>query len=97
MPLLRFGILTGQSDTQVKAMLDAAHRAVRSDGKRRDGPLSSRPRSEAAKRQFYADLGRELKEHVGIEPTDVVVNFTTNTDADWSFGAGRAQFLTGEL
>jgi hypothetical protein len=25
------------------------------------------------------------------------VNFVTNADEDWSFGAGRAQFLTGDL
>jgi hypothetical protein len=33
----------------------------------------------------------------GISPDDVMVNFATNADEDWSFGAGRAQFLTGEL
>jgi hypothetical protein len=27
----------------------------------------------------------------------VVVSFVTNADEDWSFGAGRAQFLTGDL
>ena len=29
--------------------------------------------------------------------SDVMVSIVTNTDADWSFGNGRAQFLTGEL
>ena len=33
----------------------------------------------------------------GIEPNDIVVSVVTNADADWSFGHGRAQFLTGEL
>jgi hypothetical protein len=28
---------------------------------------------------------------------DIVVSIVTNSDADWSFGNGRAQFLTGEL
>jgi hypothetical protein len=27
----------------------------------------------------------------------VMVSIVTNTDADWSFGNGVAQFLTGEL
>jgi hypothetical protein len=26
-----------------------------------------------------------------------MVSFVENTDEDWSFGHGRAQFLTGEL
>jgi hypothetical protein len=33
----------------------------------------------------------------GMEAGDVMVSIVTNTDADWSFGNGRAQFLTGEL
>jgi len=38
-----------------------------------------------------------LEEHAGIQPSDVIVSFTTNSDADWSFGGGKAQFLNGEL
>ena len=57
----------------------------------------SRPRSEEAKKVFYALLCRELSQTCNIEPTDVVVSITTNADTDWSFGCGRAQFLTGEL
>ncbi len=57
----------------------------------------SRPRSQEAKQKFYAELCRELKESCGIEASDVMVSIVTNTDVDWSFGNGRAQFLTGEL
>ena len=57
----------------------------------------SRPRTQEAKQVFYAELCRELKESCGIEASDVMVSIVTNTDADWSFGNGRAQFLTGEL
>ncbi len=57
----------------------------------------SRPRAQEAKQVFYAELCRELKESCGIEANDVMVSIVTNTDADWSFGNGRAQFLTGEL
>jgi hypothetical protein len=59
--------------------------------------VNSRPRSTEAKQRFYAELCRELNASCGIESSDVMVNIMTNSDADWSFGFGRAQFLTGEL
>lgn len=58
--------------------------------------MTSRPRPEEQKRRFYEKLVEELGA-CGILPSDVMVSITTNTDADWSFGLGRAQFLTGEL
>jgi phenylpyruvate tautomerase PptA (4-oxalocrotonate tautomerase family) len=57
----------------------------------------SRPRSREAKQKFYAELCRELKDACGMEASDVMVSIVTNTDEDWNFGNGRAQFLTGEL
>lgn len=57
----------------------------------------TRPRPEAAKLRFYALLGRHLSEQCGLAPGDLVVSVVENADADWSFGKGRAQFLTGEL
>lgn len=59
--------------------------------------LTIRPRSQAQKEAFYHDLVTTLHERLGIQPTDIMVNLTENTDADWSFANGRAQFLTGEL
>jgi hypothetical protein len=38
-----------------------------------------------------------LKSGCGIEPDDVMVSIVQNTDADWSFGHGEAQFVTGRL
>jgi hypothetical protein len=38
-----------------------------------------------------------LKESCGIAESDVIVSIVTNSAADWSFGNGRAQFVTGEL
>lgn len=58
--------------------------------------ITSRRRSEAQKRSLYTNLVDELRT-VGIEPNDIAVAIVTNSDADWSFGHGRAQFLTGEL
>jgi len=57
----------------------------------------SRPRDEQKKQAFYELLCAELKTSCGIEPSDVIVSVATNSDADWSFGGGRAQFITGEL
>ncbi|SAL84927.1 4-oxalocrotonate tautomerase [Caballeronia arvi] len=57
----------------------------------------TRPREQAAKQLFYRELTRELQERCQISPSDVVVALVTNSDADWSFGHGVAQFLTGEL
>jgi hypothetical protein len=57
----------------------------------------SRPRSQEEKQAFYGDLCEELKTSCNINPSDVVVCVVPNTDSDWSFGNGRAQFLTGEL
>jgi phenylpyruvate tautomerase PptA (4-oxalocrotonate tautomerase family) len=59
--------------------------------------ITSRPRGTDAKLAFYAMLCRELEQHCGISPNDVMVSIVTNEDADWSFGKGRAQFVTGEL
>ena len=59
--------------------------------------VTTRPRSRAMKEAFYKSLVKKLADGCGISPSDVVVTFVTNTDEDWSFGLGRAQFLTGEL
>jgi len=58
--------------------------------------ISSRQRTEVQKTMLYTKLVEELKT-CGIEQNDIVVSIVTNSDADWSFGNGRAQFLTGEL
>jgi hypothetical protein len=59
--------------------------------------VTSRERTQEMKQQFYAELCRDLKESCAIDPTDVIVSIVTNSAADWSFGNGRAQFITGEL
>jgi hypothetical protein len=59
--------------------------------------VTTRPRSRAMKQAFYRSLAEKLEAECGIAPNDILVTFVTNTDEDWSFGFGRAQFLTGEL
>ncbi len=57
----------------------------------------SRRRTRAMKEKFYELLALGLAERCGIDPSDLIVSITENGDEDWSFGHGRAQFLTGEL
>ena len=129
MPLLRFDLIEGRSDGELKRLLDAAHDAMLEafDVPARDRyqvvhehkasrmvvedtgldiprtekvvmlQVTSRPRSQDAKVAFYRLLCERLEATCGISPTDVMVSFVINEDADWSFGHGRAQFLTGEL
>jgi phenylpyruvate tautomerase PptA (4-oxalocrotonate tautomerase family) len=59
--------------------------------------MTSRPRSQEQKEAFYRLLVENLESRCGIAPTDVMVSVRENTDADWSFGEGKAQFLTGDL
>lgn len=59
--------------------------------------LTTRPRTQAQKEAFYHDLVEELHNQLGLRPEDVMINLTVNEDADWSFGNGEAQFLTGKL
>jgi phenylpyruvate tautomerase PptA (4-oxalocrotonate tautomerase family) len=57
----------------------------------------SRPRTREAKQAFYRLLSEKLRVNCGIADEDTVISIVTNQDDDWSFGQGRAQFLTGEL
>jgi len=59
--------------------------------------LLSRPRTRRTKLSFYKNLTRSLQERCHIEPSDVMITLLENSDYDWSFGLGRAQFVTGEL
>jgi len=129
MPLLRIDLYEGRSDAELKALLDAVHRAMLAAFKvpERDRyqivhehrpasmimedtglgiprtekficiQVTTRPRTREGKERFYRLLVEELGKACGIAPTDVMINMVTCQDEDWSFGLGRAQFLTGEL
>ena len=129
MPLLRFDLIEGRSETELKALLDAAHRAMLAAFKvpERDRyqivqehkrshmivedtglgiersdkvvflQVTTRSRDRELKEAFYRLLCEALERDCGIAPSDVVVSMVENFDEDWSFGLGRAQFLTGEL
>lgn len=57
----------------------------------------SRRRSSEMKKRFYELVAANLAARCGVDPADLIVSITDNGDEDWSFGHGRAQFLTGEL
>ncbi|MEI5990001.1 tautomerase family protein [Enterococcus crotali] len=57
----------------------------------------SRERPTEQKKLFYRLLAEQLEEFCTIAPENLLVSFVINNDSDWSFGFGRAQFLTGEL
>ncbi|MFP7275157.1 tautomerase family protein [Bacillus paralicheniformis] len=59
--------------------------------------ITSKTRTESQKEKLYALLAEKLEAECGISPEDVMVSITENGDADWSFGLGEAQFLTGKL
>jgi hypothetical protein len=59
--------------------------------------MTTRPRPVEQKTLFYKLLSERLKQKCDIEPSDVVISCVVNADDDWSFGHGRAQFLTREL
>lgn len=55
------------------------------------------PRNFEMKEKFYQLLVHKLGEQCSISADDIMVTCNENTKADWSFGFGRAQFMTGEL
>jgi 4-oxalocrotonate tautomerase len=57
----------------------------------------SRRRSPQMKQKFYELAAANLAARSGLDPADLIVSITENNDEDWSFGHGRAQFVTGEL
>ena len=59
--------------------------------------VTTRPRCQEEKTACYQELCRELEQSCHIKLSDVVVSLVTDSDSDWSFGLGVAQFMTGEL
>ena len=54
-------------------------------------------RSTDQKQAAFAHLAERLETECGVRPEDLIISVMANTQADWSFGLGRAQFLTGDL
>jgi hypothetical protein len=124
MPPLRFDLIEGRPESDVRKVLDVTHevlletlevpkhdryqvvhehkrsRMIMEDtglGFARSDQIillqvTSRPRSREMKQAFYRLLVERSNPRCGISPHDVVVNFVTNADEDWSFGARGRNF-----
>lgn len=53
-------------------------------------------RTQEAKESLFAAVARNLGD-AGVAGEDVFIGYVENTAGDWSFGFGRAQYVTGEL
>ena len=53
-------------------------------------------RSQEAKQSLFAAIAEKLAA-AGIAGEDVFIGYVENTAGDWSFGFGKAQYVTGEL
>jgi hypothetical protein len=58
--------------------------------------FTQRGRTAEAKQRLYAAIAGELA-GLGIAGEDVFIGYVENGPEDWSFGFGRAQYVTGEL
>ena len=129
MPLIRFDMLKGKTETEITKILDVSHRVVVDAFHVPEGDryqivnqhhfhemimedtglgfersndvllvtITTRQRTTEQKKDFYNKLVLALNQECKIEPKDIMVSMVVNEDEDWSFGFGRAQFLTGEL
>ncbi len=53
-------------------------------------------RSRDAKQRLFAAVAARLAD-AGVAGADVFIGYAENAAEDWSFGFGRAQYVTGEL
>ena len=59
--------------------------------------ITQQGRTTEQKQAIYAALSERLAAAGLVRPEDLIVSVVHNDREDWSFGLGRAQFLTGEL
>jgi phenylpyruvate tautomerase PptA (4-oxalocrotonate tautomerase family) len=57
----------------------------------------SKARPEILKKRLYQEMTDELARSASVPKTDVMICIVENSAADWTFGNGEAQFLTGDL
>jgi phenylpyruvate tautomerase PptA (4-oxalocrotonate tautomerase family) len=59
--------------------------------------ITEQNRNRDQKEALYRSLAERLHDTIGLRPEDLIVSVVESKFEDWSFGFGRAQFLTGEL
>ena len=57
----------------------------------------SKARPEVLKKRLYQEMTEELARSAAVPKSDVMICIVENSAADWTFGNGEAQFLTGDL
>lgn len=58
--------------------------------------LTQAGRSATSKQLLYKRIAERLAD-AGFDSSAVFIGYAENSPEDWSFGFGRAQYLTGEL
>lgn len=94
-PRDRFQIVTEHRAGQIIAQ-DAGLGFERTGGVVMIQIFTQRGRSDEQKQALYARIASSL-EAVGVAGEDVFIGYVENGAQDWSFGFGRAQYMTGEL
>lgn len=60
--------------------------------------ITSIKRTEKQKQEFYQELANSINQDLlDLSSKDLVINITDNSQEDWSFGYGEAQFITKKL
>jgi phenylpyruvate tautomerase PptA (4-oxalocrotonate tautomerase family) len=59
--------------------------------------LITRPRTKEQKTNFYSKLVEQLNKNLNLREEDIMISLVENSDEDWSFFKGEAQFLNGAL
>ncbi|MGY3568231.1 tautomerase family protein [Sinomonas sp. RB5] len=90
-----FHIVTEHAPGQIVAQ-DAGLGFERSSGVVMVQIFTQGGRSQEAKEALFAAVARNLGD-AGVAGEDVFIGYVENTAGDWSFGFGRAQYVTGEL
>ncbi|MCU1407678.1 MAG: tautomerase [Glaciihabitans sp.] len=91
----RFQVVTEHPASMIIAE-DAGLGFERSNGVVMIQVFTQRGRTDETKQRLYAAISDALAE-VGVAGEDVFIGYVENGPQDWSFGFGRAQYLTGEL
>lgn len=91
----RFQIITEHQPRQIIAE-DAGLGFERSTGVVMIQIFTQAGRTDAAKQALYAEIAQRLDD-VGVRGNELFLGYMENSPQDWSFGYGRAQYLTGEL
>jgi phenylpyruvate tautomerase PptA (4-oxalocrotonate tautomerase family) len=94
-PRDRFQIITEHPAGLIVAE-DAGLGFERSDGVVMIQIFTQRGRSDETKQLLYSAITGALV-NAGSAGEDVFIGYVENGPQDWSFGFGRAQYLTGEL